>query len=465
MNAKKIISLFLLVVVFLQGCATSSLFLPYPSRAMTYRQALELQNTDKVLAQLDSLRSSRDKVLYLMERGRIAQINGDTAASIEDFQQAIEEWTKFEEKALLSASGTAFQGASLVSNDNAVPYRGEGYERVLVHQFQALNYLAQNDLQAALVEVRRANLEQRVALQDHEKEIARAENKAREKRVQLDPNQFRQYFRAMDETVGKVKSSFQNGYTFYVSGLIYEAAGQLNDAYIDYKKAHEIFPDNRFLQQDLLRLSKKLGMNQDYQTFKKRYGSQDNDLARDQGHLVILLENGFVPAKEEISIPIPTKQGVQAVSFPIYQQPWRQPQALYWTGEGQTVKSEPIVYINALAMKSLSEKIPALLIRQTLRVLAKKEMQNKANDNGNVALAIGTQLYNIVSERADLRSWLTLPNSAQIIRRPLSSGSHNFTLRIGSLQKQVNMEIRPGRINILRVISTGNRLVHQTYNL
>ena len=116
-------------------------------------------------------------------------------------------------------------------------------------------------------------------------------------------------------------------------------------------------------------------------------------------------------------------------------------------------------------MKSLSEKIPALLIRQTLRVLAKKEMQNKANDNGNVALAIGTQLYNIVSERADLRSWLTLPNSAQIIRRPLSSGSHNFTLRVGSLQKQVNMEIRPGRINILRVISTGNRLVHQTYNL
>jgi len=47
-------------------------------------------------------------------------------------------------------------------NENAIPYRGDTYERIFVHSFQALNFLGERNPEAAGVEVRRANLAQRL---------------------------------------------------------------------------------------------------------------------------------------------------------------------------------------------------------------------------------------------------------------------------------------------------------------
>ncbi len=64
-----------------------------------------------------------------------------------------------------------------------------------------------------------------------------------------------------------MKHSFQNAATFYLSGVVWEMLGERNDAYIDYKKALEIFPDNLFLQADVMRLGKRLGMRETWRIF------------------------------------------------------------------------------------------------------------------------------------------------------------------------------------------------------
>ncbi|MEI8618891.1 hypothetical protein P4S63_22420 [Pseudoalteromonas sp. B193] len=46
-----------------------------------------------------------------------------------------------------------------------------------------------------------------------------------------------------------IKNGFQNAYTFYLSALLYQSAKQYDDAYIDYKKALAIQPNNIYLQQ------------------------------------------------------------------------------------------------------------------------------------------------------------------------------------------------------------------------
>jgi hypothetical protein len=50
------------------------------------------------------------------------------------------------------------EAASILTNDNVRPYRGKPYEMVLVHQFLALNYMAQGKFDESLVETRRAQL-------------------------------------------------------------------------------------------------------------------------------------------------------------------------------------------------------------------------------------------------------------------------------------------------------------------
>src|SRR5690606_7313802 len=86
--------------------------------------------------------------------------------------------------------------------------------------------------------------------------------------ISPDIEQYEEQLRENLTAAAKVKNSFQNAYTFYYSALIREADNDLNGAYIDYKKALEIQPDNHYLQADAWRLAKRLGMDDDLQHFR-----------------------------------------------------------------------------------------------------------------------------------------------------------------------------------------------------
>ncbi len=109
-----------------------------------------------------------------------------------------------------------------------------------MHSYQALNYLAQNNLSGALVEVRRANLVQEQALANNVNSIHQYQKEMMDQGVSID--NFNNQFPTMNNAIGNIKNGFQNAFTFYLSGLLYEMAGQKNDAYIDYKKSARNLP-------------------------------------------------------------------------------------------------------------------------------------------------------------------------------------------------------------------------------
>ncbi|MDT8383318.1 MAG: hypothetical protein RRB22_02785 [Gammaproteobacteria bacterium] len=434
------------------------MFTSYPTQLQPIKQQVQAKQYKLAQDALDAYREDADKILYMMERGRVSQLANDKASSIEDFKQVIEAMEVNEEKAKISLTDTAAQGSALLSNDNAIPYAGDGHERVFVHQYQAMNYLFSNNLEAASVEVRRANLEQQAALEAHEDELAAAEEKARE--YSAGNKSFMGAFSAMESVAGKVKNSFQNAYTFYVSGIIYEILGKPNDAYIDYKKALEIFPDNIYVQRDVLRLAKQLGMRDDYQTFKKRYPIEAASPGQGEGELVVLFEHGFVPAKTETSVPIFTGNQVQKVAFPFYAVQWQPPSSLSVAIEGRGALGEtsPIVYVQAMAVKALQEKLPAMLTRQVLRVVAKKEMAEQAGKAAGPWAKLGADIFNIASENADRRSWLTLPNDAQILRSSLPQGEYQLQLNNGKAAGVMQVKVEPGKRTVVRVVATEQTL-------
>lgn len=463
--------LFRCILVFLAlpavGCSTTTLFTSYTSKVNPLIEEVKARQFNHALEVLNKHRNSKDKILYLLERGRVAQIKSEVDTSMTDFEAAMEAIHNAEEKAVVSAAGTGAQAASLLTNENAIPYKGDGYEKVFMCQFQALNYLSKKDVEGAGVEVRRANLEQKLALERHEKELAKAEEKAGEKQPNIleTNNKLNTAYQVMDETAGKVKSSFQNAYTFYMSGIVYELLDQPNDAYIDYKKALQIFPENTYLQRDVIRLARELEMNQEYEEYVSRFGDNAVENNSNSGELIIFFENGLVPQKQEIRIPLPTPNGLVAVAFPIYNAKWSYPEPLFIYEGGNTLgTTEPICYVQALAVKSLKEKAPALIVRQLLRLAAKGGIQYGAKqatkDDPMVQLVsvLITSAYNVISERADLRSWLTLPNDVQIMRIYLPEGIHQINLAHGSSGASLynDVTINQNRKTILRVIRVGS---------
>tara|TARA_R110002072_G_scaffold622_5_gene4798 strand:+ start:5986 stop:7389 length:1404 start_codon:yes stop_codon:yes gene_type:complete len=450
-------------VSFLGGCAMSSMFTPYPDQAQSFKQAMYKGDigVDKnaILLELEEERESADHMLYMMERGRINQIGDAFADSKTDFEQVIAAFEEQDLASTIQVGETASQAASLLTNDNAIAYKGSAYERVFTHHHQAFNYLGERNLEGASVEFRKVALEQRVLLEKYEKEVAEAYEEAEENSIDVDT--LSNEFSGLDTIAGKVKSSFQNAYTFYASAAFWEATGELNSALVDYKKAFEINPDNAYIKQDIARVSKKLG---------DRLGAAETNEAKPgQGSVVIFFEDGFVPAKSEIKIPVPTFDGgFISLAFPYYETNfWPVAQKLRVMGSDFNeygVTSE-LVDVSALAVKDLKEQIPQLLVRQALRGFAKYQLQKQSGDHLGLAGQLAASFYNVASESADRRSWLTLPHSAQAMRFNINSGDQILNLATTTAQAKVSVTVPENRTIFVRVVGVNNQLISQVFSL
>jgi len=439
------------VLLLCAGCSTSSLFVSYPKQVNPLLQDLRAGRPAPVESRFGNKADSADRILYLAERGRIMQVQGNPQASLADYRLAIAAVEAQENEADITVRGTVGQLGAVIGNDNVLPYRSAGYERVMLHHLQALNYLMAGDAQGAAVEVRQAGLEQRLALDRHEKDIAKAKADAGSRRLDLGNADQRvaSAYAGLDEVAGKVKNSFQNAATFFISGVIYESAGQPNDAYIDYKKALEIMPTNVFLQQDVLRLARVLGMSEDVDQLKARYPGADlPPVPAGAGSVVLVIDDEFVPQKQQIKIPIPIISngrycGLVALAFPYYQTSARDPAPFTVDINGTRRGSTQVVCsTRALAVKALKERLPAMLIRQAIRASAKGIVAKELTDNYGPAAAIAASVVNYVTEQADLRSWCSLPDNVQIARYALAAGNAQVTVSQGALGPTAALNVR-----------------------
>jgi hypothetical protein len=401
--------------------------------------------------------------LNLLEKARLHYLANDWTQSRKDFALVSQVLDEDAAKAKLRLSSGVANVASLVSSDNVIAYQVSPYEQTMLHSYQALNYLFLGQLEGALVEVRRANLVQENALKAHQQDIDKDN-------LNFDKKSLDQAYPSMSAMIGDIKNGFQNAYTFYLSGLLYEAALQPNDAYIDYKRALEIYPNNHYLQKDVLRLATKLDMTDDLALFTAKYGAYQAPKITDSGELVILLENGAINPRQEMSIDLPIFSGVNQPRFfsfalPVYSGTLARYPTLTVNLAGQTYTSEQIVRLQSLASKQLQEQIPSLVTRQALRILAKEKlrstMSQKGGDIGNI-LAV---LYNVASEQADTRSWLTLPDEVQILRLSLPPGKQTIELNIGGKTELIEVNILAKRISLLNLTTIGHFQSHKLTQL
>ena len=440
------------MAVWLTGCA--SVFSNYPAQADKWMVSYQNGQTEALITELTPKLEDNDGLLYGLELGRLAQLGGNAEASKAGFEAAFLRFDQIDEQAKLRAGAAVSGAGAMLTNDNAIPYKGEDYERIFAHSYQALNYLKLGNAEGAGVELRRANLEQTVAAEKRAKEIDKAEQEAQEKDVDL--SQHEGSFAGLNQAAGRVKSSFQNAYTFYLSAVFWEAARDYNAALVDLKRAYEINPDAVFIEEDIRRVQRRMGDRVEAQV-----------PGPNEGSLVILFEQGRVQPKREISLPIPTIHGAFAVAFPTYD-PADMVAAVPLTAtdaEGNGVlRTQVIAEVGAMAARSLREDLPGMLVRQTLRAATKYAAQKQANDASPLA-GFATNIYNLVSERADLRSWMTLPMYVQAGRTIVPAGEKQIMLSGAGVNQAVDISVSPGGTTVVRVITTGGVPVVETYRL
>tara|TARA_R110001606_G_scaffold12028_1_gene51817 strand:- start:5608 stop:6972 length:1365 start_codon:yes stop_codon:yes gene_type:complete len=435
--------------VMLSGCSTigfSDLFSDYATQMTPVRQAIKTNNIDQAQQLLPTNGQSHSNyLLNQLEQARLSNLNNQNEAARPQYEAVYQQMEIKRQAAKIQVSAGLEQSNALFTNDSVISYTPAAYEMSMLHSYQALNYIYQHNIEGALVEVRRANKVQTDALTANQDDID-ASVKAAQK-----------HYPSMDEVIKNVKNGYQNAFTFYLSGLLYQSNKQYDDAYIDYKKALEINPENTYLQQVVLQLAKQQGFDQDFAEYKKRLAELPKQVAN-SGDVVVLIEQGLVPEKDEfvLRLPINTSGGdarFYSLAMPVYKDRAYIPTVNAISIGTQTLPLSPLVRIEALAAKTLEEQTPARVSRQILRLVAKEKVRAELARSGGDVGNILANLYNLASEQADTRSWLTLPNQISVARTQLTAGDHVLKL---ANQNDINFTVSKQGLTLIYLTSINN---------
>jgi len=404
------------LVYYSAGCAT------YSQHATSMRASLEAGRPDLALSLEEQKDPEQKDVLACMEKGMLLQMVGEYDASNQIWEvgkQHIED--------LYGVSVTESLG-SVTINDATRSYEGERFEQVLLHVYMAMNYLMLDDIDAARVEMLQADV------------------KMREWGDQPEEDAFVSYF----------------------AGLVYEALGENDDALISYRNARDVYLATRneqaigvpmILKKDLLRLLEEQGLWNEYRQLKDDFGMANYKplkISGQFGELIVILSNGLAPLKSETAIMTfsPEVSDNVRVAFPVYKDPPQTLKTARLVVNDKALKLETVENIDSLARHSLEAEMPMIMTRAIARAVIKYNSQKKAKGENALAGFLMT-VTNIATERADTRSWTTLPQEIQMARTTMPVGTQPVRIEMvnsaGLVVDAINevVTIRPGQRNFI----------------
>lgn len=409
----------------------------------------------KIEKEKDDLYGEKSAFLYHFDEGMLFHYAGKNKESIKHFEQAEQIYEDLYTKSVTN------EAAALVTNDNIRPYRARPFEVLLMYQYQILNYLAIGDLDGALVEVRRAQIASEALYQKDKEKVN------------------------------------DNGWLRYLSAIVYEMAGEEDDAAIAYLKAAKAFEEGNvsmpkevweFINESLTNMDraddlKKLKSTPLASTPKAteaRQKGQEIIVVGYAGHSPILgemyLSGTFVSAGainltykdgktgkiNSFTLIAPPVAGAGSNTFHIgFALPEKKdlPQrtSLFSVNlDGKMrVAPERVANIGAELDQNMRDENATTMVRTATRVVVRTIAAQKAKSatntgNGifdlvkNIAVDVGqTQL-----EQADLRIGLFMPNTINVTRIPVDAGDHDVTISVMDGQGRFVGDYRLGKIKV-----------------
>jgi uncharacterized protein len=438
--------LVLLSVTAVSACAPR---LPYAR----IDRALQDGNPAEGIAILETAQDvygSKSTALYLMDKGMVQYLAGRYLDSIQSLAVAEAQTDDLYTRRIRS------EVEAFLTSDNTLPYEGEEFEKVLLNVLLAIDYVHLGQWDDALVEARKVDHKLIVLADRHQKRMTYT----------------------------------KDALARYLSGIIYEATGDLSNAFVAYRLALEAFEYYRksyglvvpdLVRQDLLRVTEALGLNQEHQEYQQAFPGltwQSESASQSDGELVFITHAGRAPIKRDLFVDIPFGADALAVvlatkrydRYDTYNH--RAAESILYGLTGRVVRlavpqfvprRSMIAYTEAVILRgdarytaraALMEDITAIAVRdledrlirttvkaaaraawkyalaEAVRVGVRESFGDKEAGRlaGAVAGAIARSIA-IASEEADKRSWATLPDRIFVGRLRVPPGTYDVELR------------------------------------
>ena len=150
----------------------------------------------------------------------------------------------------------------------------------------------------------------------------------------------------------------------------------------------------------------------------------------------------------------PEVQGNVRVAFPVYESMPKRVHRARLQARSKRVELETVENIDSLAREALDQDMPLVMARAVARAVVKYQSQKNAQEQSALAGFLLT-VTNLATERADTRSWTTLPQEIQLARVQLPVGRQQVSIEIFNAAGQpvdvidAEVDIKPRRITFL----------------
>jgi hypothetical protein len=451
-----------IAVLLLAVCCTSNYSLQMQDSEKQFYAGKYLDAARMLLPNVNTQNS--DQLLFMMEAGLMLHAGGEYDKS---------------NKVLLSASELADRiatsvskgAASLLLNDTVTNYKGEDFERVLIHMYLGINFLMLDK-----------------------------------------PDEARVEFKKVDNTLRGIKESGGSAYkqnlmakylyalAFEISAVVQKDENDYNDAYVEYKQIFAKDPAFDSVKTDLIRIAKRIGDTEDYQKWRGQFGALDSSIPKNAGELVLIYQSGQgaikksrgklledVQMKSAIQVSIKgmsLTQGVTAAGIiaalaladnPIPKFVKRSNKGRYATISAEGIAKSSTYMLEDIentAVKNMEEQYTAMYLKVAAGVAVKavtavvsslvaEQAAKKIGGtigafSGLIGAAAGAGVgAGLASQiKPDLRCWHTLPANLQVKKIFLKPGSYDLTLTaVGDTgeadKKTIKVDIAAGKKTLL----------------
>ncbi len=449
-------------VALFSGCAT------YYQKIIKFNHNFENHNYTEAKAYLEGNTKLANKkntaVLYDLNLATVSHLTGDYQKSIELFNKADKYYQDY-------STNWGLEAVALLSNPNVTPYKLENFEPVMIHFYQALNYIAINEYEDALVECRRMN-EILNALSDNFK------------------------------TLNNAKHYSQDAFGHYLMGLIYEALGDINNAFIAYRNAYNIYqndyssmygtPAPTDLKQAVIRTAKMNGFIDESTLYEKEFNMTVSKPSKDDGRVVLFVLDNLAPVKDQFDITfnnvgfgngiINFTSDYEDLNIAVPYIPRKKSDGTYESGvqdikvvhiaipkyisrDTNCPKTAPYMLIDKqfssisiaediekIARQSLHDRIVLEVGKSILRA-ATKQIANAQISKQNDVLGAIFQIGSAIAEQADTRHWQSLPGRIMVLDRQMSPGKHTFEFQSCGKATQVEVDVKAGKTSFAVIAS------------
>jgi hypothetical protein len=413
------------------------------------------------------LYGKKSELLWQMDHAMLTHLDGrfeDSNGHIAAAEKILED---------LYTRSVSKEAASFLTSDASLPYPGEDFEKVFLNVLGALNYSALGLRDEAVVEAKRADLKLN--------EIARVHPDA---------------------------SYREDPFVRLLMGLVYEDAGELNDAWISYAKALQVYERQSesfgvtipSLLLDRAALSAtRLGFQEELGGLKQKYTDRivPRPIPEGLGRVVLVQLAGVVPLKVEERVEITLGNGlafVQAMevsskdesdvssaltvaktvaaeenivfAFPKMKARMpSEPELDVWVDAPVQARaaSELVLNLGMIAPKSLDERMGRIWAKLVARVVVRWLLAYAAGKAGEAAggkdygaltgllarVTVGAALG--AFEHADTRSWGTLPLQVRLAVLEVPPGTYDVSAGRGTtaLMQWSGVQVEKGRSTFL----------------